>query len=55
MSAEILQAVVDIVFSGYMLYLAPFLFLLMVVLFADRLIDLVTISLEKSTGRRSRY
>jgi hypothetical protein len=41
MNNDLLQAVLDIVFSKYMLYLAPMIFLFMVCLFADRLIEVV--------------
>lgn len=56
MNAELLQATIDVVFSGYMPYLAIPIFLLLVILFADRLIDLIYHALgSQSSGRRSRY
>ncbi|WP_198671293.1 hypothetical protein [Paraliobacillus sp. X-1268] len=53
MDADLLQATIDIVFKGNLLYLAPFIFLLMVILVADRFIDLIVGSIK--TNRRSRY
>lgn len=55
MEGELLQDIADIVFSGYMLYLAPFLLLMMGTLFADRLIELIFNSLEEKSSRRSSY
>lgn len=56
MDMELLQATIDIVFKGNMLYLSPFLFILMIILFSDRLIDLVYSAIGKGTnGRRNRY
>lgn len=56
MNGELFQGIADVVFSGYMLYLAPFLVLMMGALFADRLIELVVNSLQqKGSSRRSSY
>lgn len=52
MDYNLLQAIIDIVFKGNLLYLSPILFLLMVVVFADRLIDLITNSIS---SRRNNY
>ncbi|MBM7543256.1 hypothetical protein [Amphibacillus cookii] len=38
---NLLQLTLDVIFGGYMPYLAPLLFLLMVILFVDRLIDFI--------------
>lgn len=50
MDIGLVQAILDVVFKGNMLYLAPFLFLMMVILFADRLIDLIFNSLDRKRG-----
>jgi hypothetical protein len=55
MNTDLLQNVIDIVFKGNLLYLSPLLFLLMVVLFSDRLIDLIYNALGRNSGRRNRY
>lgn len=56
MDDNLLQSVIDIVFKGNLLYLSPVLFLLMVILFADRLIELIYKALgSTSSGRRSKY
>ena len=55
MDTNLLQAMIEIVFSGNMLYLAPIIFFLGVILFADRLIDLIAAALSSGTGRRGRY
>ncbi|WP_185959729.1 hypothetical protein [Lentibacillus cibarius] len=52
MDMNLLQSTLDIVFRGHLLYLAPFLFLMMVILFADRLIELITTSMQRSSSRR---
>lgn len=52
MDGELLQSMIDVVFKGNMLYLTPFLFLMMVILFADRLIELVFNAME---NKRNRY
>ncbi|BDG46419.1 hypothetical protein [Parageobacillus sp. KH3-4] len=39
MNFDILQAVLEIIFQRYMVYLAPVLFLFAVVMFGERLID----------------
>ncbi|MFP7202632.1 hypothetical protein SFC08_16805 [Lysinibacillus halotolerans] len=56
MGTTLVQMMVDVVFKGYLLYLAPILFVLMVILFADRLIDLIVNAISlKSNGRRNSY
>jgi hypothetical protein len=55
MNNDLLQAMIDIVFKGNLLYLSPVLFLLMVILFSDRLIELIYNSLGRDSGRRNRY
>lgn len=56
MDDNLLQSVIDIVFKGNMLYLSPALFLLLVILFADRLIGLIYTAISSQTdGRRSKY
>jgi len=47
MDSGLLQATIDIVFKSNMLYLSPFLFLMMAILFSDRLIDLIFNALER--------
>ncbi|WP_017473321.1 hypothetical protein [Amphibacillus jilinensis] len=51
MSNDLLSAVIEVIFGGYMLYVAPFLFLMMIVLFSDRLIDLIYSALEQKKDR----
>lgn len=41
MSNELIQVVLNIIFSKYMLYLAPMIFLFMAALFTDRIIELI--------------
>lgn len=57
MNLDLLQGMIDIVFKGNLVYLSPFLFLLMVILFSDRLIELIynAVSSYGSNGRRNRY
>lgn len=52
MDNDLLQSIIDIVFRGNLLYLAPFLFLMMIILFTDRFIDLIYNAME---SRRRRY
>jgi len=54
MQSELLQGMIDVVFKGNLLYLSPILFILMVVLFADYLISLISHALSPNE-RRSRY
>lgn len=54
MDTELLQGMIDIVFKGNLLYLSPFLFLLMAILFTDKLIELVFNSFGEGSGRRTR-
>lgn len=53
MDGELLQGIADVVFGGYMLYLAPFLLLMMSALFSDRLIELIMNSLQEKSQRRT--
>lgn len=55
MDINILQGMIDIVFKGNLLYLSPILFMLMVILFSDRLIELIVKSVSDGNGRRGRY
>lgn len=54
MNVELFQAMLDIVFKGHLLYLAPILFIIMASLFADRIIEVTTTAMAGSQ-RRSRY
>ncbi|MEF7566332.1 hypothetical protein V4V35_25415 [Bacillus infantis] len=55
MDENLLQGMIDIVFKGNLLLLSPFLFLLMTILFSDRLIELIHNAFESRGGRRNRY
>lgn len=56
MNLELLQAMIDIVFKGNLLYLSPILFVMMAALFGEKLVDLISMSINGSTNdRRSRY
>ncbi|CDQ42133.1 hypothetical protein [Virgibacillus salexigens] len=55
MNGELLQGIADIVFGGYMLYLAPFLLLMMVIQFGDRLIELIISTVDSKGSRRTSY
>ncbi|MCK6259396.1 hypothetical protein LCY76_22755 [Fictibacillus sp. KIGAM418] len=57
MNTDLLQGMIDIVFKGNLFYLSPFIFVLMVILFADRLIELIynAIGSGEGNGRRNRY
>jgi hypothetical protein len=57
MNADLTQSMIDIVFKGNLLYLAPVLFLLMAVTYADKLIELLVNALNADSGssRRNRY
>jgi hypothetical protein len=56
MNSELLQGMIDIVFKGNLLFLTPFIFLLMVTLFTDRLVEFISTSIGGAAkGRRSRY
>lgn len=41
MNGELITVALDIIFSKYMVYLAPMIFMFMVLLFSDRLIELI--------------
>lgn len=55
MNSDFVQEVIDIVFKGNMIFLSPILFILMAILFSDRLIDLIYYALDRKSARRSRY
>lgn len=55
MQAVLLQNMIDIVFKGNLLYLAPILFVLMAVIAADKLIELIVGSFTLKNGRRSSH
>lgn len=55
MDAELLQGIIDIVFKGNLLYLSPILFLLMVIIFSDKIIQLIYDSIGEKNNRRNRY
>lgn len=52
MNTELLQNIIDIVFKGNLLYLSPILFLTMVVIFSEQIIDLIHRAFEGKPGRR---
>ncbi|WP_445486479.1 hypothetical protein [Niallia sp. 03133] len=52
MSNELLQGMIDIVFKGNLLYLSPILFILMVVLFSERIISLISHAITPNERRR---
>ncbi|MBZ9534493.1 hypothetical protein KGR20_09515 [Cytobacillus oceanisediminis] len=52
MSIELMQGIIEIVFKGNLLYLSPILFILMVVIFSDHLIELINRALTTNEGRR---
>lgn len=52
MNTDMIQVVIDLVFSKFLVWLAPVLFLFCTVLFADRLIDLVFDSVVKKRRYR---
>jgi positive regulator of sigma E activity len=41
MDMNLVQVILDIIFSKFMVYLAPLVFLFMAALFADRIIEIV--------------
>lgn len=51
MNTEIIEAILEVVFQRYFVYLTPVLFLLMVVLFADRIVDLIYNSIATKSRR----
>lgn len=55
MNMELVQGMIDIVFKGNMVFLAPFLLVLATIFFADTLISLVFRATGDTGGRRSRY
>lgn len=48
---EIIQSIMDIVFSRFFLYMAPIVFVFMVIMFSDRLIDLLFYSISEKRNR----
>jgi len=54
LSADLIQAILEIVFKGNMLYLAPILLILFATIFAERLIELISTAFEGRTERRFR-
>jgi len=55
MDTNLVQSMVDIVFKGHLLYLSPLIFLVMVVVFADKLIELIVNSISLKSERRRSY
>ncbi len=56
MDVDFIQNIFEIVFKGHLLYLAPLLFLLMSLVFAEQMIGLIKNSFSSNEGgRRSRY
>jgi hypothetical protein len=41
MNTELLSQIIQVVFEGHLKYIAPFLFLIMITLFSQKLIDLM--------------
>lgn len=57
MNIEFIQMIIEIVFKGNMLFLAPFLFMLMMIIFSEQIIGLIYTAFNASNdgGRRGRY
>ncbi len=55
MDTNLVQSMVDIVFKGHLLFLSPLIFLVMVVVFADKLIELIVNSISLKSERRRSY
>ncbi|MGG0718388.1 hypothetical protein ABE096_12460 [Robertmurraya massiliosenegalensis] len=56
MNTEFIQTIIEIVFKGNMLFLSPFLLLLMGIVFSEELIGLIHSAFDGSPGgRRRRY
>lgn len=49
MNFELLQAMIDIVFKGNLLYLSPILFVIMVTLFSDRIVEMMSVAFNGSS------
>lgn len=47
MNGGLTQEVLNIIFSKYMMYLSPMIFVLMVALFSERIIDLIYQAIDK--------
>ena len=54
MNFELLQGMVDIVFKGNLLYLSPVLFVVMVTLFSDRIVEMVSAAFSGSGNKNGR-
>lgn len=52
MKGDLLQATLDVIFGGMLLYLSPILFMLCVLLFGEKLIDLI---MDTLSDRRKHY
>lgn len=52
MNTELLNSIIEIVFSGHLLYVAPFLLLIMSVTFLDSFIGLIFSAFETKRSRR---
>jgi drug/metabolite transporter (DMT)-like permease len=52
MQGDLLQAILDVIFGGMLLYLSPILFMLGVLLFGEKLIDLI---IDTLSDKRKRY
>lgn len=46
MNTEVLNLIIDMIFIGYMPYIAPIIFLFVALAFSDRLISLIYFSLK---------
>lgn len=54
MNTELLQGMIEIVFKGNLLYLSPILFVVMVILFGDRIVEMISAAFSGSGQRTSR-
>jgi hypothetical protein len=52
MQGDLLQAILDVIFKGNLLFLSPILFMLGTLMFGEKLVDLIYHSISE---RRSRY
>lgn len=50
MNSELLSSLIDVIFGDFMPYIAPLLFLLIVFMFANRIIDLIYYAFEIRRG-----
>ena len=44
MNAEVLNLIIDMIFTGFMPYVAPIIFLFVVLAFSDRLVSLIMVT-----------